>query len=133
MRIHKEAFEAIVQTRVESLTSNYEEINSELLSELRELRCNPSADILERIVDMDEYQTLKTEIVKVNGTQSKMTLQYLKDVSLMLSFVAGARESDINLHLQAEEKILKMVFAFDHVNYARYNSYQHLFLCQEKD
>ena len=28
--------------------------------------------------------------------------------------------------------MLKLVFAFDQVNYARYNSYQHVFLTEEK-
>jgi hypothetical protein len=48
-----------------------------------------------------------------------MTLQYLQDISLILSFLAAVRESNIQLHLQAEEKFLKMEFAFHHVNYER--------------
>ena len=74
-----------------------------LFSELLELSCNPSSESLNKIV------ALKKEIVQVNGTQSKMTLQYLQGISLMLSFVAAARESNIEPHLQAEEKFLKMV------------------------
>ena len=36
------------------------------------------------------------------------------------------------MHLQAERELLKIVFAFDHINYARYNSFQHMLLSQEQ-
>ena len=57
-----------------------------------------------------------------------MTVAYLRDVSSMLSLVVSVREGDIELHLQAERNMLKQVFAFDHQNYARYLSYQHVLL-----
>ena len=41
--------------------------------------------------------------------------------------VTAAREANIEMHLQAERELLKIVFAFDHINYARYNSFQHIF------
>ena len=31
-------------------------------------------------------------------------------------------------HFSAEREILKFMFAFDHINYARYNTYQHVYL-----
>ena len=31
-------------------------------------------------------------------------------------------------HFSAEREILKLVFAFHHINYARYNTYQHVYL-----
>ena len=40
----------------------------------------------------------------------------------MLSILAAVREREI----------LKLVFTFDHVNYIRYNSNQHVFLTEEK-
>ena len=55
-----------------------------------------------------------------------------KDISLILSIVAAVREFDLETHLEAKRKILKLVFAFVHVNYARYNSYQHVFFNEEK-
>ena len=42
----------------------------------------------------------------------------------MLSILAAVRER--------EREILKLVFAFDHVNYVRYNSNQYVFLTEEK-
>ena len=33
--------------------------------------------------------------------------------------VTAAREANIEMHLQPERELLKIVFAFDHINYAR--------------
>ena len=41
----------------------------------------------------------------------------------MLSIVAAVREFDLETHVEAERGMLKLVFTFDHVNYARYNIY----------
>ena len=49
-----------------------------------------------------------------------MTIAYIKDVSSLLALVSAVRE----LHLRAEREMMKHVFAFDHVNYSRYLSYQ---------
>ena len=37
-------------------------------------------------------------------------------------------EKEIYSDLQAEREMLKLGFAFDHVHYARYNTYQHVLL-----
>ena len=57
-----------------------------------------------------------------------MTIAYLKDVSSLLALVSGVRDNNFKLHLQAEREMLKHVFAFDHVNYARYLGYQQVYL-----
>ena len=64
----------------------------------------------------------------VDGTQSKMTIEYLKDVSSLLTLISEVREQDIERHLQAERDMVKHCFAFDHVNYARYMSFKHVYL-----
>ena len=46
----------------------------------------------------------------------------------MLSMISAVREGNLRRHLQAEREMLKLVFAFDHPNYARYCSYQHVYL-----
>ena len=48
---------------------------------------------------------------------------------MMVAIVSAVREGDIFKHLQAERELLKLVFAFDHVHYGRYNTYQHVLLC----
>ena len=56
-----------------------------------------------------------------------MTFLYIKDISLMLTLVSSVRESNLEMHLAAERELLSLVHAFDQFNYARYNSYQHVF------
>ena len=49
---------------------------------------------------------------------------------MMLAMVSALREGDFYRHLQAERRTINLIFAFDHVNYARYNSYQHVYLTE---
>ena len=46
----------------------------------------------------------------------------------MFSLVAAVHESDIEKHLQAEQKMTCLSFAYDHHNYARYNTHQSVYL-----
>ena len=55
-----------------------------------------------------------------------MTVAYLKDISSLLASVAAVRGSDF--HMEGERDMLKYCFAFDHVNYARYMSFQYVYL-----
>ena len=48
-----------------------------------------------------------------------MTMQYIRDVSLMLPIVSVVSEGCFDRHLEAERQFLKLVFAIVHVNYAR--------------
>ena len=62
------------------------------------------------------------------GSEYLMAVAYLKDVSALLALVSAVREGDFERHLQYEREMLRDCFAFDHINYARYLSYQHIFL-----
>ena len=68
------------------------------------------------ILATNEFKCLLDEFRTVNNNRSKMTLEYLKDISLMLAILSAVREGKIDRHLQAERQFLKLVFAFDHVN-----------------
>ena len=57
-----------------------------------------------------------------------MTIAYHRDVSSLLALVSAVREDDFEQHLQAERDMIKQCFAFDHANYARYFSFQHVHL-----
>ena len=63
-----------------------------------------------------------------NGTQSKITAAYLKYISSLLASAAAVRGGDFQLHMGAERDMLRYCFAFDHINYARYISFQHVYL-----
>ena len=54
-------------------------------------------------------------------------VNYLKDVFNMLAIVSTVCNGNILQHLQAEQNMLNLAFVFNHINYARYNSFQHLF------
>ena len=128
MREHKEGFDALAQRRIEDLTNNYAGINQTLLYYLKKFRRSPSSDVIEQILGMEEFSQFSSMFMSTTGYLSQMTMQYLKDISMMLAIVSAVREGDIFKHLQAEREMLKLVFAFDHVHYARYNTYQHVLL-----
>ena len=132
-RIHKEGFDALSQYQLEEMTNGYKNIDQNLLEKLKELRRNPARSVVDEILVTLEYQTLFSQFIKVTDSRPCMTMQYLKDVSLMLSIVSAVREGCFEHHLQAERQFLKLVFAFDHVNYAPYNPYQHIFLTNMKN
>ena len=72
---------------------------------------------------MKEFCDFFLMFVTGDGPRFQMTMQYLKDVSLMVTIVSAVREGVIDKHLQAEREMLKLVFAIDHVHYARYNTF----------
>ena len=57
-----------------------------------------------------------------------MAIKYFKDVSIMLAIVSAIREGGLKRHFSAEQEILKLIFAFDHISYAGYITYQHVCL-----
>ena len=62
------------------------------------------------------------------GTQCKMTVTYLKDISSLLASVVTVGGDNFQFHMEGKRDMLKYCFAFDHINYARYMSFQHLYL-----
>ncbi len=82
---------------------------------------------------LDSFKSLASEILKYEeGTESHLTVLYLKDVSTMLAMVSAVREGDLRRHVEAERHMLGLTFALDHQNYARYISYQHVFLEEQR-
>ena len=128
MCLHKEGFDAAVQRRVENVTNKCELIHPGLLNNLSELMQRPSSKALERVTNVKEYKELVTAVLSTTGTRSKMVLNYLRDVSTMLAIAFALRTGNSTQHLQAERQILKLIFAFDQIKHARYNSFQHVLL-----
>ena len=46
----------------------------------------------------------------------------------MLAIIFIVREGGLKRHFSAEREILKLMFAFDHINYVGYITYQHVYL-----
>ena len=57
------------------------------------------------------------------GSDGELTVHYFKDVSLLLPLVSAVRECNIAQNLEAERNMVYLAFAYDHQNYARYNTY----------
>lgn len=53
---------------------------------------------------------------------SQMTMNCLKEMLIMPAFVSAAQRSELGRHFSAEKEILKFIFAFDNMNYARDNA-----------
>ena len=62
------------------------------------------------------------------GTEAKMTICFIKTVSLLLALVSAVQENNFEWYLQEKHEMVKYCFAFDHTNYARYVSYQQVYL-----
>ena len=127
MRYHKQSFEALLRYRIIKHT-DVEEYSDELKEALCNLRSNPCPDNLSRIMNQDQFILYVENILKYTGTMPEMIIQYIKDVSLLLSMVSSVREMNIERHLQAERAFLPQLFAFGHPNYSRYLTYQHVTL-----
>ena len=90
IRLHKECFCALVQFRVESLTAKYTDIDAGLIALFQYLKHNPSPSLNKEVVENAKFLELLNSIISsVDGTQSKMSIEYLKDVSSLLTLVSA--------------------------------------------
>ena len=118
--------------RTDDITDGYKVIDEVLFTGLVNVRKSVTAENVESVLTMKQYHQFQLQLLATTGTQSKMTVMLLKDISLMLSFIASARESNIDLHFECERQFLSLAHAFDHVNYARWGSFQHVKLEEMK-
>ena len=47
---------------------------------------------VEEVIKLDAFKDINQYIVSTTGTESQMTIKYLKDVSTMLAIVSAVRE-----------------------------------------
>ena len=104
-------------------------IDVTLETALRSLRSEPSPDKLREVLQLPQFEVIVEQILDFEkGSDGELTVNYLKDVSLLLSLVSAVRECNIEQHIQAERNMIYLAFAYDHHNYARYNTYQNVYL-----
>ena len=127
IRLHKQSFEALLRYRIVK-HCDISLFNEDFKLALELLRCDPTPENLDRLMGLDMFNLLCDEMLTTSGTQSKMIVEYIHDVSALLSLISSVRELSIARHLQAERNFLPQLFAFGHVNYARYLTYQHVCL-----
>ena len=72
---------------------------------MRQLWFNPTPETLQNLIQLQEFNDIVSGVLQYEkGSDAELTVDYVKVVSLMLSLVAAVRGSDIEKHLQAEQK-----------------------------
>ena len=71
---HEEAFEAIVQTNVESIAENFENIGGVVSRKLMELQKLPSPALIKKLLKLEAFTDIKQHIVSATVTESQMTI-----------------------------------------------------------
>ena len=128
IRLHKQSFEALLRIRITNM-GDVSLFEAEFRHLLGLLRCSPTPLELDLLMSNPEFVSLCTDLMSsTGGTEAEMRIEYLTDVSTMLAFISSVREKHIERHLQAERALLPQLFAFGHINYARYLTYQHVTL-----
>ena len=78
----------IFQTKVEFHTKNIDPL---LLSKLTELRKSPVPVLVKELIRLDAFKDIKQHSVSTMGTESQVTVMYLKDVSTMLAIISARK------------------------------------------
>ena len=98
-----------------------------LIEGIAALLFETTIETLENLIQLDIFKNYCAALLKMGGeTQARMIIEYIKDVSKMLSLIYVVRENSIELHLAAERAMLPKYFAFDHPNYFGYLTAQHV-------
>ncbi len=127
MRLHKQSLEALLRFKASQV-----KISQTLHKELNALKSAPSAHSLDRVTSCPDFNCTKAEMVQNSGTMGQLVGKYVKDVSAILSLVASFSEKNMELHLQALQHFIPLLFAFNHPNYSRYLTYSHIILSKWK-
>ena len=82
---------------------------------------------LDKFVELNSFKNhCKLLFADTSYTQTCMMNQYIKDVSSMLALIFAVQEKKSELHLAAERELLHKCFAFNHINYSHYLTFQHV-------
>ena len=74
MTLHKEEFRAIIQTNVESVTEDLENIGDVESSKVRESRKLSSPALVEQILKLEAFKEIKQYTVSITVTESQMAI-----------------------------------------------------------
>ena len=100
--------------------------DADMNSMIAKLRCNTNSETLQVLLNHAPFKQYCDNLIVSSGTQCQMMTQYVKDVSLLLALISAVREKTIELHVVAERALLPKCFAFNHINYSRYLTAQHI-------
>ena len=74
MTLHNEGFRAIIQTNVESITEDLENIGDAESSKVRESRKLSSPALVEQILKLEAFKEIKQYTVSITVTESQMAI-----------------------------------------------------------
>ena len=81
----------------------------------RSLWCEPSPDKLHEVMQLPQFEDIVKRVLTFEkGSDGDLTINYLKDISFLLSLVSAVRECNIEQHLLAERNVICLAFAYDH-------------------
>ena len=86
--------------RMEDITNMYVNIDEDLLSNLINLRKSACAKNMSEIIVIEEFQILEKDITTVTSRPSQVTVMLLEDISLPLTFIVAALETNIDRNFQ---------------------------------
>ena len=93
---------------LEGLTNDYNNMDMELKSLFFNLRRKPTVENLNLTLSNNEFQNFLRKILNnFDGTESNMTVCFLRDVSTLLAMVSTVRQKNLEQHLQAEREMIK--------------------------
>ena len=99
-RTNKELFCTLVQRKVETLTSKYQEMDFELKNLFKGLRQDLGLEKIDVIMKNEASNVLFSQIMDDTvGTEANMTIYFIKYVSSLLALVSAARENNLERHL----------------------------------
>ena len=73
-------------------------------------------------------EILERALIFEKASDGELKVNYLKDVSFLLSLNYAVRECNIEKHLLTERNMIYLAFAYDHQNYACCNTHKNFYL-----
>ena len=89
----------------------------ELKNLFTSLTQNPGFEKIDVIMKNEAFSVLFSKMMNDKvGTEAKMDIYFIKNVSSLLALVSAVRENNLEQHLQADREMVKYCFVFNHIN-----------------
>ena len=77
------------------------------MKKVKHIRLHPSPDSVNDLLSTSKWEEIKKNLLNTSGTTGKWILQYITNVSALLSKITAYREKkNIELYLQAQRDLL---------------------------
>ena len=102
--MHKQSLECLLRFQSEKIIAD---LPVDVMRKVKNVRLHPSPDSLNDLLSTSQWKEIKKNL-NIFGTMGKWILQYITDVSAVLSQITAYREKNIELHLQAQRDLLPL-------------------------